>query len=103
MLRLVFGPLLDFFYSSIQFYALFSPYLSFLYLVLSQTIFDDTNAILPDLPQPPLNSKLSQSILTTQEIKSVFQILPFGKASGSNGLSTRFMSPIVFLQSVISK
>ena len=55
----------------------------------SQTILDDTNAILPDQPHPPLHSQLNQIILTPQEVKSVLQILPLVKASGSNGLSIR--------------
>ena len=62
----------------------------------SQTILDDNNAIhvIPDLPQPPLDSQLSQIILTPQ-VKSVLQILPLGKASGPNGLSNRILCELV--------
>ena len=57
----------------------------------SQTILDDTNAILPDQPHLPLHSQLTQIILTLQEVKSDLQILPLVKASGPNGLSIRVL------------
>ena len=47
----------------------------------SQTILDDTDAILNDLSQPPLDSQLSQIILPPQEVKLDLQCLPLGKAS----------------------
>ena len=55
------------------------------------------NAILPGLPQPPLESQLSQIISTPQEIKSILQNLPLGKASGLNGLSNRILHELNLL------
>ena len=57
----------------------------------SQTILDDTNAVLPDLPQLPLDSQLNQIILTPQEVKFVLQFFSIGKASRPNGLSNRIL------------
>ena len=57
----------------------------------SQTILDDTNAVLHNLPQPPLDSQLSQLILTPQEVKFVLQFFSLGKASRPNGLSNRIL------------
>ena len=57
----------------------------------SQTILDDTNAILPDLPLIHLHSELTSIVLTPLEVKSILKYLPIGKASGPNGLSNRIL------------
>ena len=57
----------------------------------SQTILDDTNAILPDLPLIHLQSELTRIVLTPLEVKSILQSLPIGKASGPNGLGNRIL------------
>ena len=57
----------------------------------SQTILDDTNAILPDLPLIHLHSELTSIVLTPLEVKSILKSLPIGKASGPNGLSNRIL------------
>ena len=57
----------------------------------SQTILDDTNAFLPDLPLIHIQSELTSIVLTPLEVKSILKSLPIGKASGPNGLGNRIL------------
>ena len=55
----------------------------------SQTILDDSNVRLPDLPPPSYNTTLNKIVITDLVVKSALQTLKTGKASGPNGLSNR--------------
>ena len=58
----------------------------------SQTVLNEQNAILPDLPDTNrLNSHLDSIVFTRLEVESVLKSLPLGKASGPNGLSNRIL------------
>ena len=57
----------------------------------SQTILDDSNVRLPDLPPPTYNTTLNRIVITNLEVKSALQTLKTGKASGPNGLSNRIL------------
>ena len=60
----------------------------------NQTILDDTNAILPELPPPSYNTQLSRVVLTPLEVLSVLKTLKTGKASGPNGLKNRILKEL---------
>ncbi|MCG8046489.1 MAG: reverse transcriptase domain-containing protein [Candidatus Thiodiazotropha endolucinida] len=66
----------------------------------SQTILDETNAVLPDPPTVSVDTQLSRIILTPFEVESVLKSLPLGKAAGPNGLSNRILRE---LSSVLSR
>ena len=53
----------------------------------SQTLLDDQNAVLPELPLSVTYTQLSQIVLTPLEVESVLKTLTIGKASGPNELS----------------
>ena len=56
----------------------------------SQTVLNEKNATLPDLPDINRhNSHLECIVLTRTEVESVLKSLAVGTASGPNGLSTR--------------
>ena len=59
----------------------------------NQTILDDSNAILPELPPPSYNTLLNRIILTL-EVESKLKTLKPGKASGPNGLSNRVLKEL---------
>ena len=58
----------------------------------SQTVLNEQNATLPDLPDiNRLNSHLESIVLSRTEVESVLKSLAVGKASGPNGLSNRIL------------
>ena len=58
----------------------------------SQTVLNEMNAALPNLPDNPLlNSHLDNITLSELEVESVIKTLVIGKASGPNGLSNRIL------------
>ncbi|MES9994334.1 MAG: reverse transcriptase family protein [Candidatus Thiodiazotropha sp.] len=57
----------------------------------SQTLLNDQDAILPDLPPSSVESQLQTIVLTPPEVELVLETLPIGKASGPNGLSNRII------------
>ena len=60
----------------------------------NQTILDDSNAILPELPPPSYNTQLNRIILTPLEKESILKTLKPGKASDPNGLSNRVLKEL---------
>ena len=60
----------------------------------SQTILDETNAVLPDLMPSVINSELNTIVLTPLEVESVLKTLTVGKASGPNGLNNRILKEL---------
>ncbi|MCG8047724.1 MAG: reverse transcriptase domain-containing protein [Candidatus Thiodiazotropha endolucinida] len=60
----------------------------------SQTILDDANANLPELPPPSYRTQLSNIVFTPLEVESIIQSLKTGKASGPNGLSNRILKEL---------
>ena len=60
----------------------------------NQTILDDSNAILPELPPSSYNSQLNRITLTPLEVESILKTLKPGKASGPNGLSNRVLKEL---------
>ena len=58
----------------------------------SQTLLNEQNAVLPNLPDiDRLNSHLDNIVFTKLEVESVLKTLVVGKASGPNGLSNRIL------------
>ena len=58
----------------------------------SQTLLNEENAVLPNLPDiDRLNSHLDNIVFTKLEVESVLKTLVVGKASGPNGLSNRIL------------
>lgn len=55
----------------------------------SQTILDESNAVLPDLMPSVINSELNAIVLTPLEVESTPKTLTVGQASGPNGLHNR--------------
>ena len=63
-----------------------------------QTILQEQNATLLDLPPPIYHTQLSSIVLTLLEVESAIKTLKVGKASGPNGLSNRILrelNPII--------
>ena len=60
----------------------------------SQTILDDSNAILPDLPSPTYHTQLNRIVITPLEVESILKTLKLGKASGPNGLNNRALKEL---------
>ena len=60
----------------------------------NQTILDDTNAVLPEIPPPSYNTQLRGIVLTSLEVESVIKTLKTGKASGPNGLNIRILKEL---------
>ena len=52
----------------------------------SQTLLNDQDAILPDLPPSTVQTHLQNIVLTPSEVELVLETLSIGKASGPNGL-----------------
>ena len=59
-----------------------------------QTVLNDANAYLPDLPSPSYTTQLNSIILTPFEVESVLQTLKIGKASGPDGISNRILKEL---------
>ena len=60
----------------------------------SQTILEDSNAILPDLPPPSYHTQLNKIVITPLEVESILKTLKLGKASGPNGLNNRVLKEL---------
>ena len=60
----------------------------------SQTILDDSNAVLPELPPPSYHTQLNRIIITPLEVESILKTLKLGKASGPNGLNNRVLKEL---------
>ena len=52
-----------------------------------QTLLDDQNAVLPDLPPSVTYTQLSHTVLTLLEVESILKTLTIGTVSGPNELS----------------
>ena len=61
----------------------------------SQTILDDSNANLPDLPPTAYCTQLDWIVLTPLEVESILKTLTLGKASGPNGLINRVLKELL--------
>ncbi|MCG8096458.1 MAG: endonuclease/exonuclease/phosphatase family protein, partial [Candidatus Thiodiazotropha endolucinida] len=59
-----------------------------------QSQLNDTNAYLPDLPQPSYQSQLSTITLTPLEVQSTIHTLKVGKACGPDGISNRILKEL---------
>ena len=59
-----------------------------------QTLLNDQNAALPDIPRYNGESKLSTIALTPLEVESVLKTLVVGKASGPNGVNNRILKEL---------
>lgn len=59
-----------------------------------QTILNDQNAMLPRITPYTFASRLSNLVLTPNEVRSVLQTLAVGKASGPNGLNNRVLKEL---------
>ena len=59
-----------------------------------QTLLNDQNAALPDIPRYNVESKLSTIALTPLEVESVLKTLVVGKASGPNGVNNRILKEL---------
>ena len=57
----------------------------------SQTLLDDSNAKLPDLPPPSYHSQLSHLMLKPIEVESILRTLNVDKASGPDDLNNRIL------------
>ena len=57
----------------------------------SQTLLDDKNAVLSELPPSVTYTQLSHIVLTPLKVESVLKTLTIGKASGPNELSNRIL------------
>ena len=56
-----------------------------------QTLSNDQDAILPDLPPSTFQTHLQNIVLTLSEVELVLETLSIGKASGPNGLNNRII------------
>ena len=57
----------------------------------SQTLLNDQDAVLPDLPRSSVESQLQSIVVTPSEVELVLETLSIGKASGPNGLNNRII------------
>ena len=57
----------------------------------SQTLLNDQDAILPDLPPSTVQTHLQNIVLTPSEVELVLETLSIGKAAGPNGLNNRII------------
>ena len=64
------------------------------HVINSQTILDDSNAVLPELPPPSYHTQLNRIIITPLEVESILKTLKLGKASGPNGLNNRVLKEL---------
>ena len=58
-------------------------------IVKDQTLLDERNADIPDIHSYPVDSPLSNIVLTSDEVESVLKSLPVDKAVGRDGISNR--------------
>ncbi|MCG8032214.1 MAG: endonuclease/exonuclease/phosphatase family protein [Candidatus Thiodiazotropha taylori] len=56
-----------------------------------QSQLNDTNAFLPNLPEPSYHTNLSTITLTPPDVQSTMQSLKVGKASGPDGISNHIL------------
>ena len=59
-----------------------------------QTVLDDSNAVLPDLPEPSYLTSLSSIAFDPQEVEEILRTLKTDKASGPDGLSNRILKEL---------
>ena len=59
-----------------------------------QTILDDSNAVLPALPEPSYLTSLSSIAFDPQEVEEILKTLKTDKASGPDGLSNRILKEL---------
>ena len=57
----------------------------------SQTLLNDQDAILPDLPPSTVQTHLQNIVLNPSEVELVLETLSIGKASGPNELNNRII------------
>ena len=62
----------------------------------SQTLLNDQDAILPDLPPSTFQTHLQNIVLTPTEVELVLETLSIGKASGPNGLNNRIIRALSY-------
>ena len=60
----------------------------------SQTILDDTNANLTEVPPSSYHTQLSNTVLKPLEADGALKMLKIGKASAPNGLSNRILKEL---------
>ena len=59
-----------------------------------QTVLDDSNAVLPELPEPSYLTSLSSIAFDPQEVEENLRTLKTDKASGPDGLSNRILKEL---------
>ena len=59
-----------------------------------QTLLDERNAEIPDIHSYPVDSPLSNIVLTSDEVESVLKSLPVGKAVGPDWISNRVLKEL---------
>ena len=59
-----------------------------------QTLLDERNAEIPDIHSYPVDSPLSNIVLTSDEVESVLKSLSVGKAVGPDGISNRVLKEL---------
>ena len=57
-------------------------------------MLDERNAEIPDIHSYPVDSPLSNIVLTSDEVESVLKSLPVGKAIGPDGISNRVLKEL---------
>ena len=61
----------------------------------NQSLLDEINAEIPDIHSYPVDSPLSNIVLTSDEVESVLKSLPDGKAVGPDGISNHVLKNLV--------
>ena len=59
-----------------------------------QTVLDNSNAVLPELPGPSYFTSLSSIALDPQEVEEILKTLKTDKASGPDGLSNHILKEL---------